>query len=244
MTKLLYISVLAIFMITACKSTVVQKLSHDEYSYNQQAKGPSVIISFKEGPAHFHPLMAIWAEDINGNFIQTLFVAKSIGKGVFEHGDASEGKWKPGEVRRPAALPVWSHKRGIKAEDGLYIPSPKMPVADAYTGSTPPQDFVLKTKFDQEPPEKFNIFFEINQPWDFNEYWTNNKFPGNDEYKTSCQPSLIYKAEINRQNPKSEYFMQVIGHGHYAGENGDIYPDLGTMTTALEIASEIKVEFP
>jgi hypothetical protein len=244
MAKLSYIFILVVFMLTACKSTTVQNLSPDEFLYNQQAKGPSVTISFKEGDKHNHPLMAVWAEDLDGNFIQTLFVAKSIGKGVFDHGDASEGKWKAGEVRRPAALPVWSHKRGIKAEDGLYVPSAKKPVADAYTGSTPAQDFILKTKFDQEPPEKFNIFFEINQTWDWNEYWTNNKFPDNDEYKTSCQPSLIYKAEINRNDAKSEYKMQVIGHGHYAGENGEIYPDLSTMTTALEIASEIKVQFP
>lgn len=244
MKRLAYMFFMVIFMLTACKSTTVQDFSPDEYSYNENAPGPSVTISFRQGENHNYPLMAIWVEDLDGNFIQTLFVAKSIGKGVFDHGDASEGKWKAGEVRRPAALPVWSHKRGIKAEDGLFIPSAKMPVADACTGPTPPQDFVLKTKFDQEPPGKFNIFFEINQTWDWNEYWTNNKFPDNDEYKTSCQPSLVYKAEINRDDPNSEYIMKVIGHGHYAGEDGEINTDLSTMTTALKIASEIKIQFP
>ena len=85
--------------------------------------------------------MAIWVEDTSGKYIQDLYVAESIAKGVFRHGIGSEGKWKPGEIRRPAALPYWGHKRGIKADDGLYIPSAKNPLPDAYTGATPTESF-------------------------------------------------------------------------------------------------------
>ena len=35
--------------------------------------------------------------------------------------------------------------------------------------------------------------------------------------------------------------MNPIGHGHYAGENGELYTNLKTHTTALEIANQIKV---
>lgn len=206
-------------------------------------KGQVIELSFKKGESHNHPLMAIWVEDLDGNFLQTLYVAESIGKGVFKHGVASEGKWKPGPVRRPAALPVWSHKRGIKAEDGLYIPSAKNPVNDAITGATPKADFTLVSRLKENIPENIKIFFEINQPWDFNEYWTNNKFPDDEEYKTSCQPAVVYSAQINLSNPEGEYSLKPIGHSHYSGKNGNIYPDgLKTLTTALNIANKIAVK--
>ncbi|MCK7540183.1 MAG: hypothetical protein MZV63_59435 [Marinilabiliales bacterium] len=45
--------------------------------------------------------------------------------------------------RAPQTLPYWSHKRGIRASDGLYMPDPENPVADAYSGATPTTSFVL-----------------------------------------------------------------------------------------------------
>ncbi len=209
---------------------------------NDSLQGPSLEISFRKGPEHNHPLMAVWIEDTKGNFLQTLYVAESIGKGVFEHGDASSGKWMPGEIRRPAALPVWAHKRGIKAEDGLFIPSVNNPVADAITGATPRGDFNLFTKLPTETPDIINVFFEINQTWDFNEFWTNNKYPDNDEYKTSCQPALVYAAEIDLKEKGKEYDLQLVGHGHYAGEDGNLYTDVSTFTTALDITKQISVK--
>ncbi|MGC9344471.1 MAG: hypothetical protein ACP5E3_17330, partial [Bacteroidales bacterium] len=178
---------------------------------------------------------------MQGRFVQTLYVAESIGKGVFLHGDASTGKWMPGEIRRPAALPVWSHRRGIQAEDGLYLPTPANPVPDAYTGPTPPQSFVIESRLNDEDLRQFLVFFEINQTWDWNEFWTNNKYPDNDEYKTSCQPALVYKAVVNLDDKQEEYRMRLIGHSHYAGEDGKLYEDVSTFTTALDIAEEIKV---
>ena len=41
-------------------------------------------------------------------------------------------------------LPYWSHKRGVIASDGLYMPEPENPVPDAYSGATPVKGFVLK----------------------------------------------------------------------------------------------------
>lgn len=209
---------------------------------NKNETGRMLEVHFVKGPEHNHPLMAVWIEDTSGNFLQTLYVAESIGKGVFKHGDASTGKWMPGEIRRPAALPVWSHRRGIKSEDGLYIPSLENPVADAVTGATPPGDFILTSKLMPDSPDEVMVFFEINQPWDFNEYWTNNKYPDNDEYKTSCQPALVYGARINLNEKGTDYELDLIGHSHYAGENGDLYPDVSTFTTALDITASINVK--
>ena len=235
---LISVSVLAF----ACKtSKVPADETPDVFTSNPAGTGPELEIEMLRGEGHNHPLMAIWIEDMEGNFIQTLFVAESIGKGVFQHGDASKGFWMPGEIQRPAALPYWSHKRGIKNEDGLYLPTPTNPVVDAYTGPTPDKSFILNTRLDEAGLAKFKVLFEINQTWDWNEFWTNNKFPEDEEYKTSCQPALVYSTSIDLDNPKEEYVMEAIGRSHHSGANGELFDDIHTLTTALHIAEEIVI---
>jgi hypothetical protein len=213
----------------------------DHISSNPEGTGPKLEIEMVSGEGHNHPLMAIWAEDPDGRFLQTLYVSESIGKGIFKHGDSSRGFWMPGEIRRPAALPYWSHQRGIQAEDGLYTPTPSNPIADAYTGPTPEKSFILHTRLDEEVTDKVRILFEINQTWDWNEYWTNNKYPDDEEYKTSCQPAVVYAVDVDLINPQPEYTMNVIGRSHHSGANGELFDDLQTLTTALHIAEEIIV---
>lgn len=59
--------------------------------------------------------------------------------------------------------------------------------------------------------------------------------------QTSCQPALVYSAEIDQNQPKVKYVMEPIGHSHYSGKDGNLCTDLGTITTALEITEEIVV---
>ena len=129
-------------------------------------------------------------------------------------------------------------------EDGLYVPTPENPVPDAYTGPTPGKSFVLHTRLDDPGPEKFYVLFEINQTWDWNEYWTNNKYPDDEEYKTSCQPALVYSTLVDLNGPRQEYPMELIGRSHHSGADGKLYDDLHTMTTALRIAERIVVRIP
>ncbi|MCB0823843.1 MAG: hypothetical protein KDC09_14180 [Bacteroidales bacterium] len=209
---------------------------------NENGTGPALSIEFEKGGAHNHPLMAIWVEDTSGNYLQTLYVARSIATGVFNFGDASTGEWKQGEIRRPAALPYWAHKRGVKEEDGLYMPTPKTPVPDAYTGATPQNNFVLNTRLDKPGPQVFDVYLEINQPWDWNEYWTNNKYPDNEDYKASAQPAVVYKDRVDLRQKIVFFEMKPIGHSHYSGETGELFTDLSTITTALNIAESIRVK--
>ena len=237
---LLLISVLLLAL--ACKtSKVPADEAPDQITSNPAGEGPDLEIEMLRGEGHNHPLMAIWVEDQEGQFVQTLYVAESIGKGVFQHGDASKGFWMPGEIQRPAALPYWSHKRGMRNETGLYLPTPTNPVVDAYTGPTPDKSFILNTRLDESGLKKFNVLFEINQTWDWNEYWTNNKYPEDEDYKTSCQPALVYSVAIDMDNPKEKYVMEAIGRSHHSGANGELFTDLQTLTTALHIAEEISV---
>ena len=241
MKKLLSFIQISLLALSCSNSRVPIEESPDHFSSNPYGNGPALEIEMHKGEGHNHPLMAIWVETLDGQFVQTLYVAESIGRGVFQHGDTSRGFWEPGEIQRPAALPYWSHKRGIKNENGLYLPTPTDPVPDAYTGPTPEQSFILHTKLDEPGLKKYNLLFEINQPWDWNEFWTNNKFPEDEEYKTSCQPALVYAVTIDLENPTKEYYMEPIGHSHYSGATGELYPDLETLSTALHIAKKIVV---
>ncbi len=208
---------------------------------NSSGRGIALEVEFRKGRAHYFPLMAIWIEDTSGNFIQTLYVAESIATGVFGHGDASTGKWMPGEIRRPAALPYWGHRRGIQADDGLYLPGSENPVPDAYTGATPTGSFNLATRTDSVLPEPFYVFFEVNQSWDWNSYWTNNKFPGDMEYFSSAQPAVVYRTLADPSRPDEQFVMEPVGRSHHSGATGELFDDLHTLTTALEITGSVVV---
>ena len=136
----------------------------------------------------------------------------------------------------PQTLPYWSHKRGVVASDGLYMPAPENPVPDAYSGATPKQSFVLNTKADKALPDLFRVLLEINQNWDWNKFWTNDKYPDDNNYKMSCQPALVYEVVIDTRKSEPGYIMKPVGHSHYSGKTGDLFTDLSTLTTALHIA--------
>ncbi len=205
------------------------------------ATGLPIEIVFEKGRTFNHPLMAIWVEDLEGNYIQTLYVAKSIAKGFYMHGDASTGRWQPGEIRRPAALPYWSHQRGIQYDDGLYLPTKNNPMPDAITGPTPKSSFRLLTQTPHNELRQFRVLFEINQSWDWNHYWHNNKYPDDTDYKTSSQPALVYETMVDLDAQSQVFELKPIGHSHWSGKTGELFTDLSTLTTALNIVKQISV---
>jgi hypothetical protein len=244
--KILIISLSVLFLVS-CSARLGSRQaktpeSRETITSNENGKGPEITIDFYKGKSFYFPLMAVWLEDENGNYIQTLFVARSVAKGVFQYGKQETNKWIPATKREPQTLPYWAHKRGIKSSDGLYVPEPENPVADAYSGATPVSGFTLVTKSDSLLPQRYRVMFEINQNWDWNEYWTNNKYPDDENYKMSCQPALVYQAVINSASLVESIRMKAIGHSHYSGKTGELFPDLSTLTTALNIADSIVVK--
>ena len=218
------------------------------YEVKQLSTKPETIntvleIDFQKGESYKDPSFAIWVEDLDGNYIETLFVTKYVATGIFGHGEIEPGVWKnePGEVRRPATLPYWAHKRNIKAPDGLYIPSPETAVPDALSGATPKDNFTLLTGT-REDKGKFRILFEINQPLDSNPYWNNAKFPDDRDYFTSLQPALVYAASIDLNEGVKKYFLNPLGHSDPSGKNGELNTNLSTLTTAKEIVKSISVQ--
>ena len=205
-----------------------------------------ISVELKKGEAFQYPLFAIWAEDSIGNYIETLYISRVISSSTFDFGKKNGANWEKAVLRRPEALPYWSHKRGIVASDGLFIPLEKAPDLDAVSGATPTSNFIMKSKSNFKNLANYKILLEVNQSYDWNEYYTPDKFPDDNIYSGSGQvgqPSLIYAAEIKNPKLQSKTYkiMNLIGHGHHSGKDGKLYKDLSKITTAKNISNRIIV---
>lgn len=203
-----------------------------------------ISIELKKGEAFKHPLFAVWAEDSIGNYLETLYISKVISSSTFDYGKKVNEKWESAIVRRPEALPYWSHKRNIKASDGLFIPLDKAPDLDAVSGATATSSFVINSKSNFNNLTNYKILIEFNQSFDWNEYYTKGKFPNDKIYSGTGkvgQPSLIYATKITTGdlNSATHQIMTLVGHGHHSGENGTLFTDVSNITTAKKIADRI-----
>jgi hypothetical protein len=229
--------------IQSCHDRKVTDQSVPLLETNVDQKGTALEISFTKGRAHNYPTFAFWIEDLEGNYLETLYVTGYFGSGIFGHGSLGENKWdnKPGRAERPSALPYWLHQRAGSGGK-VIVPSPEHPVPDAITSATPSGSFLLKTRALKQLPQRFRLVMEINQPWDWNEYWNNSRFPGEFNYSVSCQPALIYAVTVDRSKVGTEFFLNPIGHSHYSGLDGELYTDLTTITTAKDIVQKVSVK--
>lgn len=176
------------------------------------------------------PQMVVWLEDEKGRFIKTLYVTGKTATSNFYSVRSDEER-----VRRPETLPYWSHKRGVQAQDGLYIPSVDNTAFDGMTSATPKGDHLLNMPIPERG--KYRLMVEVNRSYDFNDYYSRDRFPDDAIYSgsgSSGQPSLIYQALFNVNEP-AEKLLTLIGHGHHSGQNGEMYGDLSKITSAKQI---------
>ncbi|WP_435623473.1 DUF4405 domain-containing protein [Flagellimonas sp.] len=205
------------------------------------------------GQHYWHPQMAIWLEDVDGNFISSLYVTHATAKGTFFGGRTKENfksfdakKSLSQEFRRVDALPVWSHKRAEVQADGLYAPSPEHPLADAVSGETLPSSFRFLTTV-ADASKHVLLRLEINVAFDDNEFYSEFDFPEDEVFHSGTgqlgQPSLIYEAILDIGNRNKKYYlMELIGHGHHSGKDGFIYHNMETLTTSKEIVERVLVK--
>lgn len=207
---------------------------------NQSNIDFEMIISIKKGESFNHPTYVIWEEDMAGNYLKTLFITKSYASGIFGHQMIKDSIWlnKAGSSFQPAALPYWSFKKGL-IDDKYVVPTPEHPFIDAFTCATPQEDFQFETSTKLEENQR-RILLEVNQTWDWNRFWTNNKFPDNHAYKHSAQPSIIYAVVINKDD--MSFTLNPIGHGDPKGESDKLFTDLSSLTTAKDIFESIKIQ--
>lgn len=189
------------------------------------------------------PQIAIWAEDLDGNYLTSIYVTQ---KTATESWVANKGD------RRASSLPVWAHKRGVKSLDGLYLPTKKEPLTDGVTGATPKGDLNLKlSNIDKSNPgvisnlRKYKIFIEVNHSTDWNEHFPKNAKIGDHNYSGgkggSGQPALVYSAIIDLSDGEKKFYASLVGHSSPDGSDGKIYPNLSKLTSALEIVEKIVI---
>lgn len=236
----------------------------------ENAKGLSFNLEFRKGSNFMWPQYAFWLETMDGKFIQPLYITQKLaGNGfankvtkkdpgrVFTENPFTTGEdensifayeWDPATKdnrMRPESLPVFLHALGIQSKTGQFFPEDMPPEMDAYAGATFMDNFVLGSQAMSDLPRQFKLRFEINQSFDFNEYYSSDRFPDDPIYSGdgySAQPSVIYELEIDLDNPQPVYAMRLIGHGHHSGHDGNVNPDLSLLTSAKKIVDRIIVE--
>lgn len=231
----------AVIVVTQCKisSTTYKSETYiDSLALDGKVNGKTLTLSAFVGKHHNHPSFVIWVEDMQGNFVKTLFITKSYSTAIFGHANVNDSIWLPtaGESVQPSALPYWTHKKGILA-GGNIVPTKTNPYLDAYSGATPTNNFNFTTKTNQTG--KFRVLLEVNQPWDFNDFWTNSKFKS-EPYRHSAQPSLVYAVTIDDDD--KVFYLNAIGHGDPEGKSGKLFTDLSGFTTAKEIFEKLMIE--
>lgn len=239
--KVYFIILLALaFTFFQCKTTHLESESTMSILVESEEDGKQMTIQLINGKGYNNPTFVLWKEDMQGNYLETIFITKAYASGIFGHEMQGDSIWKktPGPSYQPAALPYWSHKKGLINGIDL-IPTPGNPFVDAYTGATPEQNFNIETKM-KSKQKNYRLCLEVNQTWDWNSFWTNNKYPESDAYKHSAQPSIIYSADINEE--EENVFMKPIGHGDPKGESGKLFIDLSTLSTAKVIFHSIEIK--
>ena len=225
------------FILVLAASCSAQKPIHSEtHTHIEINHGGELLleINLNKGNAFNHPSYVVWLEDVEGKLLETIFVTRSYATGKYARAHKEGFVWEAdsGISIRPASMPYWKHK--------FIAQSSQESIPDAVTGATPKGNATITTHT-QAQLSQFRVLVEVNQAWDCNSYWTTNKYPDNLEYRTSCQPSLIYAVTVNLDDDVDTYFLNPIGHGHYAGENGSLYTDLRGFTTALNIFETMSV---
>ncbi|MEO0332904.1 MAG: hypothetical protein AAF223_14675 [Bacteroidota bacterium] len=224
----------------------------EEYSiYKMGTEDANLELEILAGGHFWFPQIAVWIEDTAGNYLETVLVTYSTSKGVF-YGDRTKDNFREldkgaSEVRkriiRVDALPYWSHKRGVKYQDGLYAPHLEAPLPDGISRATPQGNFKLQASY--ASLTTFKVLMEVNVAFDENEYFSEFDFPNDPIFHSGAgllgQPSLIYEATV--ENSKKYTLMEVVGHGHHSGQTGELYEDLSRITTAKEIIERVIVKY-
>ena len=182
------------------------------------------------------PQIAIWLEDMQGNYLSTVYVSHKI---ATQDWQMAKGN------RRKEALPHWCHSRAIRYEDGLYLPTKEEPIMDGISGATPHESFDVKLKTASDL-KQFIIKIEVNHSTDFNDCYPKNAQEGDAHYsggkEGSGQPAIIYRANIDLSKEATSFEATLIGHSSPDGSDGEIDTDMSGLTTALEIIKQIKLQ--
>jgi len=189
--------------------------------------GENMGVRITYGPYWFHqiamiitatPTYAIWIEDLDGKYIGTYYVTEKFYQWTQNSGDNTPKKIE--------ALPYWWHK-----QRGTLL-------TNAVTAATPKHDLTIKNKINH-CPEKFVIKMEVNNSFDYNEYYSEDGQKGTIGTKDGGQPALVYSAVVDVSQLSKEYELSLVGHSSPDGSDGGLYSEISTVTTARQIVDKV-----
>lgn len=136
------------------------------------------------------PQIALWIENEEGKFIETLYITKK----------ASAVKWigspKDG---RPESLPDWYKASGHNPAKTLSSDE-----LDATTSATPKKGFIVTKELSLEKGKTYTVKCQVNQSFDYNEKFTkqNSGVDG--------QPAVLYKGSFEYTDKITEIQLELI----------------------------------
>ena len=206
--------------------------------------GSQVVAEVKEGHQTFSfrlhlsekkCQMAIWLTDEQGVFVDTVYVTRKVAKkGLGNRRGGLDDKWGGARL---SALPLWAYSRGVDYGNGNFYPPKNKPLPDAITSATPKAgELVWEWKPNKAlKSSKYFYYIEVNKSFDKNEHHNYSWYRG--------QPSVVWRGNIQVGNQISKSEAKIIGHGHVAGEDGKINPDLSTLTTSLRLIEKVEAVY-
>lgn len=151
----------------------------------------SVAVNPGEAYSKRAPQIAVWVEDSDGTYVDTLFVTKK----------ASGNKWigspKDG---RPESLPDWYRAKGQNPSEKISKDE-----VDATTSATPKKGIVISKDLELEKGKTYVFKCQANQSFDYNEYYT-KKNSGVDG-----QPAVLYAGEMIPDGTEKEIKLEFSG---------------------------------
>lgn len=244
--KQILILIVSILLLSACLLNTVPKADLHEIG------DMPVEITIEPGENYLHnfpifwifsvknpPQIAIWSETPEGEYLETLMITERTGRQSWRKAPGDSERKK--DIRRPEALPVWEHRRGIPVTDPEFI------LPDAVTQATPKKGLNVDCRLPDTG--EVVLYLEINHSTDFNDFYTSDAAPDRSQYSGgpwgSGQPSLVYRARISSsESGGSDSGFTLIGHGSPDGSDGSIDPELSGITSALSILDGIRISFP
>ena len=151
----------------------------------------SVAVNPGEAYSKRAPQIAVWVEDSDGTYVDTLFVTKK----------ASGNKWigspKGG---RPESLPDWYKAKGQNPAEKISKDE-----VDATTSATPKKGIIIEKNINLEKGKTYVFKCQANQSFDYNEYYT-KKNSGVDG-----QPAVLYAGEMIPDGTEKEIKLEFSG---------------------------------
>jgi len=235
--KMIGIEIMMIACLVGCTSCEKEELSYADGDLKVEIEAgehwlhdfPLFLGISKKNPPQF----AIWIEDMEGNYLSTLFVSNKI---------ATEGWQANNGNRRKEALPHWCHQRGVIYDDGLMLPTLDQPFTDGISGATPKDSHTVQLSL-ENLNDPIVIKAEFNHSLDFNDFFPENAGKDDENYSGgkmgSGQPAIVYAGTFYPDDNDLE--LVIVGYSSPDGSDGNIYTDLEKLSTSKSIVERISI---